>query len=94
MPQAVDAAPTMNVARLKLGVTNTRRYKSKIDTFTSVIVRAYVIDAGINSCATDKSFQQENVDYIEDRKTYLEDQRHLRRGQTIPVPARSTFGDP
>ena len=46
-PQATDTAPMTRVARLKLGVTNIRRYKSRIDTFTSVIVRAYVTDAGI-----------------------------------------------
>ena len=40
MHQATDTAPMMRLFRLKLVMENIRRYKSNMDTFTSVIERA------------------------------------------------------
>lgn len=45
--QVMHKKPTTRIALLKLTVSNTRRYKSKIEIFTAVMVRPYVIIAGI-----------------------------------------------
>lgn len=39
--------PTTRIAFLKRTVSNTRRYKLRMEIFTAVIVRPYVINAGI-----------------------------------------------
>lgn len=44
---AKQKQPTTRIALLKMTVSNTRRYKSKIEIFTAVMVRQYAIIAGI-----------------------------------------------
>lgn len=39
--------PTTRIVLLNLTVSNTRRYKSRMESFTAVMVRPYVISAGI-----------------------------------------------
>ena len=39
--------PTTRIAFLKVAVSNTRRYKSRMENFTPLMVRPYEINAGI-----------------------------------------------
>lgn len=45
--QVMHKKPTNWSTRLKIGVENTRRYKSRMEIFTAVMVSPYVIIAGI-----------------------------------------------